>query len=426
MVSATGSGELLFTPRIGSLYGYELLWALLAAVALKWVVNREVGRYTVVTGRTLLEGYGGVPGPRRWAVWLILVPQLLVAVAALAALAGAAATALVVALPGGLRLWAIVVLSLAAALAFGGRFSVVERAAKVVAALLGVAAVVAALRVAPDPGALAAGLRPAIPRGADPGEALPWLGFALSGAAGMVWYSYWMRSKGYGAAGAASAKGALAGRSAPAELSDADRRRLQGWVRQMTLDNTVAVVGALIILLAFLVLGAELLRPRGLLPEENRVAEVLGRLLGGVFGQVGFWGMIVALCVGFWTTVLSDQDGFARMFTDGTRVVAGKASLRSRWLDETRLRRLYVVGLLAVLPIVLYLIAGEPVVLLKAAGAVEAAHIPVIALCTVYLNRRLPDGLRPSWGIVALALLAALFFAAFAAVYAYRLLGGGG
>ena len=32
MLSAAGSGELLFTPRIAALYGYSLLWALLAAV----------------------------------------------------------------------------------------------------------------------------------------------------------------------------------------------------------------------------------------------------------------------------------------------------------------------------------------------------------------------------------------------------------
>lgn len=30
MLSAAGSGELLFTPRIAALYGYSLLWALLA------------------------------------------------------------------------------------------------------------------------------------------------------------------------------------------------------------------------------------------------------------------------------------------------------------------------------------------------------------------------------------------------------------
>jgi Mn2+/Fe2+ NRAMP family transporter len=69
MLSAVGSGELLFTPRVAALYGYALLWAMLAAVALKWFVNREVGRYTVCTGETIVEGFARVPGPRNWAVW---------------------------------------------------------------------------------------------------------------------------------------------------------------------------------------------------------------------------------------------------------------------------------------------------------------------------------------------------------------------
>lgn len=80
MLSAAGSGELLFTPRIAALYGYALLWALLAAVILKWFINREVGRFTVCTGATILEGFRRLPGPRNWAVWLILVPQFAVAI----------------------------------------------------------------------------------------------------------------------------------------------------------------------------------------------------------------------------------------------------------------------------------------------------------------------------------------------------------
>lgn len=43
MLSAAGSGEVLFTPRIAALYGYSLLWALLAAVALKWFINARGG-----------------------------------------------------------------------------------------------------------------------------------------------------------------------------------------------------------------------------------------------------------------------------------------------------------------------------------------------------------------------------------------------
>ncbi len=50
----------------------------------------------------------------------------------------------------------------------------------------------------------------------------------------------------------------------------------------MTLVNTLAVVGALVIAFAFLILGTELLQPKGLIPEENKVAETLGQLLGGI------------------------------------------------------------------------------------------------------------------------------------------------
>jgi Mn2+/Fe2+ NRAMP family transporter len=414
MVSAAGSGELLFTPRVGAQYGYALVWALLLAVALKWVVNREVGRYTVVTGQAFLEGAMQVRGPRGWAVIALAGPQLVVAVATIAGLAGAAGTALVLALPGDIRLWTVGSILAATVLVAAGRYGWVERSATVLALLLGGAAVAAALSVGPDAGALAEGARPQLPDDLDLIEVIPWLGFLLSGAAGIMWYSYWLEAKGYGAAGRDE--------EAPEELSDQDRSRLRGWLTQMTLDNTVAVIGTLILTFAFLILGTELLRPEGMVPAENEVADVLGRLLGDVWGRAGYWFMIAAVFVGFWDTVLSDQDGFARMFTHAARLLAGSSS----WLPSPdRLRLLLVLGPLAAAPIVLYLIVGEPVGLLKLAGVIEALHLPVVAGMAVVLGRRLPEDLRPSRRTVAATITAALFFAAFAATYLFQIVFGG-
>ena len=74
--------------------------------------------------------------------------------------------------------------------------------------------------------------------------------------------------------------------------------------------------------------------------------------------------------------------------------------------------------LFTLLPIELYLIFGEPVALLKIAGAIEAVHIPVVTGLMLYLNRRtLPADLRPSWFAFAMTALAGLFFAAFAVIY---------
>jgi Mn2+/Fe2+ NRAMP family transporter len=292
MVSAAGSGELLFTPRVGALYGYALLWAMVAAVSLKWVINREIGRFAVGTGTPILEGFATLPGPRNWAVWVILVPQAVVAVSALAGMAGAAATALTLVLPGPVQLWMTASLLASTALVLFGRYRAIEIVATVIGVALGGAALVAASGTAPSLASVAKGLVPALPANVNYAEILPWLGFMLSGAAGMMWYSYWVVEKGYG--GAAHERGASEGPEA--------ERRLQGWLRQMTFDNTVAVVGTFVVTGAFLVLGAEILGPKRLVPEEDRVAAVLGELLGERFGRIGFWFMVAAVFVGFWDT----------------------------------------------------------------------------------------------------------------------------
>jgi uncharacterized membrane protein YccF (DUF307 family) len=65
----------------------------------------------------------------------------------------------------------------------------------------------------------------------------------------------------------------------------------------MTLSNTLAVVGALLAALSFLILGGELLHPQGLVPKENQVAETLGSLLGDLWGSFGFWFMIAIVFI---------------------------------------------------------------------------------------------------------------------------------
>jgi hypothetical protein len=89
--------------------------------------------------------------------------------------------------------------------------------------------------------------------------------------------------------------------------------------------------------------------------------------------------MILGVFVGFGDTVLSDQDGHGRMFADGSRLVVPASS---RYSDRA-VQRAFVLTLVTVLPIALYLVMGKPVELLKMAGAIEAAHIPVVTGLTL-------------------------------------------
>ena len=162
-------------------------------------------------------------------------------------------------LPGDVRIWMIASVLATTALVLWGRYKAVEWTAMALGIAFALPAMAAAISVSPDLAALASGLMPSVPAQVDYGESLPWLGFMLSGAAGMMWYSYWIQAKGYGAA-------ALSRQSDqpihPDTLSPDERDRLRGWVSQMTLDNSIAVVGTLVIAMAFLILGTELLRPK--------------------------------------------------------------------------------------------------------------------------------------------------------------------
>lgn len=419
MVSAAGSGELLFTPRVGSLYGYALIWAMLAAVMLKWFINREIGRYTVCTGANVIDGFSTFNGPKNWALYVILIPQLFVAVASIAGLAGSAATALILVLPGDIRIWTIGSIVLSTTLVVWGKFKMVEKVATILAVFLSLAAIAAAITVFKSGEDFLKGFIPNIPATINYSEMLPWLGFMLSGAAGLMWYSFWIQKKGYGAAGLKRKRAINA-----KEISLKERNKLKGWLAHMTLDTTLAVVGTTIITLAFLVLGTELLKPKGLIPEEDKVAAVLGQLLGQVWGPIGFWFMIVAIFIGFWDTVLSDQDGFGRLFSGGSKILAKQFKLAPRWVNEDFLQKFFVILIVTIFPIILYLFMGEPVGLLKIAGAIEAAHIPFLVVLILYLNHNtLPDDLKPSKGVIIVTAIAGLFFLAFAVIYVLQVTG---
>mgnify|MGYP000226628845 FL=1 len=415
-LAALATGELLFTPRVGAQYGYSLMWALVAVLVLKLFVTREIGRYSVVTGRRLLTGLAGLPGPAGWAIWVILVPQLVVGIAAIAGIASAAGSALALAVPGAIQLWTGVVIAAAAGLVLVGHYTGVEWVSRVLGVALALGAVVAAIQVGPDLTEAAAGFVPVPPDDLRVAEILPWLGFLSNGAAGLMWYSYWITAKGIGHAGVPAAD-----RRDPRDLDSGQIDRVRGWLRTMSLDSTFAVVGVALITVAFLVLGAELLRPEGIVPAEADVARDLTRLFSEVFGSVGFWLMVVGLVSAFWTATLTNIDGWQRLYTDGVRRLL-PARLAERTLTRpVVISRTAIVLWLATLPYAVFLIFGDPVALLTLAGSIEAVHIPLVAGLVLWLNRRtMPRALRAGRAATALVVAAVVFFTWFALYYLWQ------
>ncbi|RDV10728.1 hypothetical protein DXT99_26035 [Pontibacter diazotrophicus] len=152
-------------------------------------------------------------------------------------------------------------------------------------------------------------------------------------------------------------------------------------------------------------------------------------------------------------TILSNQDGYGRMFADGTVILAmpylkkkemidpelpdeaeeeaepreeqgeKRKKVTSFLLNKGKLRIIYAIVLGAVLPIITFFVVKDPVDILSIAGTVAAVHTPVVVFLTLHLNRtRLPKQVRPGKFITAAMWLSGFAYGAFA-IYHFATLG---
>jgi Mn2+/Fe2+ NRAMP family transporter len=446
-MSAVGSGSILFTPRVGSEYGYELLWLLWGVALLMWVMIREAGRFAVLTGRTLLDGFSTLPGPRNWVLWFVFVPQLLAAVVGVGGLSALVGSALAGVLPGGIVVWSLLTLAASTVTVVSGGYRAVSRVALILALVLVAIAVVAAATVFPGVGDLASGVVPGAPAELDVPFVLPWIGTILAGSMGIIWYSYWAATRGYGGGAASLSEGELEDEQPDEQSAPAAERgaHFRGWLRTMSNTALLGVVTGTLIITSFLVLGAELLGPEGIVPSGVEVATELTRLLSEVWGRVGYWLMTVAIVVALGGSVLANQDGWSRSFADITLLLPLKGHEEGgdeqaerdgpRWLQvmtgwrpesmgpRLALKVLYAVVTAGLLPAVVIVVIQDPVTIMSVSGIVATLHTPFIVFATLALNRRLPAVGRPGPVVQGALGLAGIFYTAFAAGYFADLLG---
>ena len=453
MLSAVGTGSILFTPRVASVYQYELFWLLLLVVFFMWVMIREMARFSIVTGRTVLEGIHTLGGPRGWAVWLIFVPQLLAAAVGIAGLSAVVGSSVQSFLPGSATLFGIVLVVLCSGFVASGRYMLIERFSRVMALLLMAMAVVSAVVIFPAPQAVLSGLSPTIPNDPDLYVILPWVGTILAGSMGIVWFGYWTAMRGFG--------GGLLSRDReeplPEDAREAEHKtelepgtgeeyiaRARAWIRVVTGAATLGVVGGLVVIFAFMVLGAELLAPKGILPEGSDVAVDLTRLFSEVWGTAGKYLLLGSIMIALGGSVLANQDGWGRSFADMTIILTRHKRDAERpgvmlgaldalqkitgWQMRERrnVKRLFVATVTGLIPIIIIALFSDPVKVMSASGIIAAAHTPFIAFIALYVNRtRLPVALRPGWFITLSMALAGLFYLGFACVYLWDYFAGG-
>lgn len=403
-----GTGELIATTHLGAKAGFALLWLVIVSCFIKVFVQIELGRYAISEGRTTMAALADVPVVGRvfglWWILMMLATQL-----QLGAMVGGVGQALHLAMPqlsaalGATARpelpWALLTAISASVILAIGSYGVVEKFSTLLVVLF-TSATVLCVFLLPAAGhpipwdEVGQGLLFTIPSGAIV-AAVAMFGITGVGAAELVAYPYWCIEKGY------------ASKTGPRDESSDWVRRARGWLRVMRLDAWFSMVVYTIATIAFFFLGATVLKDRrgeGLPSTVGAMLDELSRMYTPVLGRVigagpAMWFIVAGVVAVLYSTLFASTGANSRALVDFLNVnrVVDLSAPRARlnWV------RAFCV-LFPILDLGLFLVIGNPVMMVLIGGFAQALTLPMLAGSAVYLRyRRTDPRLRPTirWDI---------------------------
>jgi Mn2+/Fe2+ NRAMP family transporter len=435
--SIVGSGELIATTTAGAQAGFVLLWLILIGCVIKVAAQVEIGRHTLTWGRTSLDAFDRVPGPRLagrgWIYWAWAVMTALIVVQQGGIVAGVAQT-LAAGLPltaagrawnaahdeaAALRVaeatarrsgdattadalaadvrsvtaaaarlphpadesvWSIVTGLVTAVLLALGRYRLIERVSILLVGTFTLVTLLALALLQFDPAwaisgrELASGLVPSVPP-------------AINGRSPLVTALATFGIIGVGASelmiypywclekGYGTAVG-------PRDGSAAWVGRARGWLRVMQLDAWTSMLVYTLVTICFYLLGAATLGRLGLVPAGGEMVRALGAMYAPVFGSWARAAFLVGAFAVLYSTLFVAAAGNARMVADGL-ILGGwlppAAASRARW---TR----WISVAWVMVAVVLALVIREPVAMVLASGVAQAIMLAALAVAVLWFR----------------------------------------
>lgn len=278
-----GTGETIFAPRAGATFGYALFWVIVVAVIGKGVMVYAGARHLVLAGEHPLQAWARLPGPRRWVPILMGLLVVLAFPLWIAALADAVSS-LCIWITGvggssawGRPLWATGIIVAAMLLSLVQTYNIIERVSLAILGLKVIFILIAVLMVKPDwLAALWGALVPHVPAyepwvsASYPDVASRGVGLEIAVLLGAVGggvqdytgYVSMIREKKWGASGLSS--------GGPDKLP-LDQKAIslsRKWLRAPLLDVGISFASVLLITGCFMLLGAVVLHPLQLIPNN--------------------------------------------------------------------------------------------------------------------------------------------------------------
>ena len=439
-----GSGEVILATRTGAILGTAVLWAIVLGVFLKFWIGMSGARYTVCTGEGMIDMFNRMPGPKHWAVWVVLVIQFLAGTFSIGAVVTAAGVFVSSLFPAhmipesmtnifpGLCGWAVTVV--AVAVVWSGLFNVLKIVMSILVLIVVLGVLYVAAHVFPGVGVLLKSLTfsvPAVPEWAasmdnvsdNPWkEILPLLGWGAGGFASQVWYTYWVLGAGYGAA-AGRGYGKPADVASLRTMTRDAAEKIKGWCRVLYIDSSLAVVIGIVATGAFFIAGAGVLGPEKIAPEGPDVAIKLSTVFSSRWGAWGGFLFMLAGAAALISTQIGQLAGWPRLLADSCRICIPGFNKKLSWKWQFRL---FLLFFLCANMVIVFCFKEKPVILVQFAALLDGllltplqAILVAVGLFVVMpklLSAEAARILKPNWGFAVILVIAFLVFGYFCIV----------
>ncbi|MEJ2648302.1 MAG: Nramp family divalent metal transporter [Sedimentisphaerales bacterium] len=310
--TSIGASHLVMSPRAGWMFGFELLWLVPLTHLFKYHAFEFGPRYAAATGESLIAGYARMPGPKGWALWILLfvtVAQGIGVLAGVVAIAGAVLSTFVGHEPFAGFYIILVVGTVLLFLVLGG-YSWLDFLNKIMMTALFLATVVVFIPAFPGPAEFKHFVIPSVPVGSI-AVITGILGWMPTGIDVSIWHSLWTLEK-------------------HRDLTPVQTSEKRWEIFRLSLmDMRVGYILSFVVASVFLMLAGVYLHGTSDKIDGAEFASSLAKIYTNNIGYWVYFVFMVAAFTAMYSTVYAVMDGFSRSFAEMASTLFPK--IRARW-----------------------------------------------------------------------------------------------
>ena len=420
--SVVGSGELIATTVAGAEAGFYLLWIILIGCFIKVFVQLEIGKYTILTGKTVLGSLSQLKGWKpmglHWIAWFAML-VFLGSIGQMGGVVGGVGQALTLSVPlteegkihneasdamvrsklaevegvelsntpvppevmpeagPDIYIWTFILAVATALILYIGRYRFIEKAVTIFVVGFTIMSVVNLLMLqgtgiwAISWSEFAQGFKFQLPpkvEGLYPlATALAAFGIIGMAAGELIFYPYWCLEKGY------------AKHVGPREDNAYWESRAHGWIRVMKWDAWCSMAVYTISTVAFYLLGAAVLGRAGLHPEGMDMIRTLSAMYEPVFGEWAVSLFLFGAVFVLYSTFFVNNASSAFVWADAVfQVRGGEKSGITRY----SFHRVFCVAL-PLISFVLFYFIPRPKAWIMFAGMTQTLMLPLLGYAAI-------------------------------------------